>query len=199
MHGAEAQSSEIFTASKWRERDFNMKVFQWLGRHSGARIARTRKLCASPFPDSGFEALPRPGTTWNIETIPATAGSERADPIAVKAIRHPVSELHQRHRPGRDIAGSEDREIAAIFTGTPDRRQQPAVALGGILAAGDEYRLGDGVAGRQEIFAEPPAPAVDMHDAGQRADHRQVRIGAGVPAVAADKTGALSGIVHVDG
>src|SRR5665647_983310 len=154
------------------------------------------RVTISEFRVRGF-ASPRNDVEYR--TIPATAGSERADPIAVKAVGHPVSELHQSDRPGLDIAGSEDREIAAIFTGTPDRRQQPAVALGGILAVGDEYRLGDGVAGRQEIFAAPRAPAVDMHDAGQRADHRQVRIGAGVPAVAADKTGALSGIVHVDG
>ena len=39
-------------------------------------------------------------------------------------------------------------------------------------------------------FAEPLAPAVDMHDAGQRAEHRQIGIGAGVPAMAVRLSGA---------
>src|ERR1700686_3715310 len=92
---------------------------------------------ASPWNDAGFG------------TPPASTGSGRPDPIAVKAVGHPVAELHQREGTRLNIAGVEDREVAAVLGCAPDRRQQPAIALCGILAAGDEYRLGDGVAGRQ--------------------------------------------------
>ena len=67
----------------------------------------------------------------------------------MKSIGDSMSELHQGDRAGLDIGGVEYREIAAVFAAAPDRGQQPAVALGGILAALDEYRFGNGVAGRQ--------------------------------------------------
>ena len=57
------------------------------------------------------------------------------------------------------------------------------VAFRSILTAFDEDRLGNGVARGQQVIAKPLALAADMHDAGQRAEHRQIRIGAGVPAV----------------
>ncbi len=38
-------------------------------------------------------------------------------------------------------------------------------ALGGILAARDEHRLRNGIAGGQQIFAEARSLAVDMDDA----------------------------------
>src|SRR5712692_5815956 len=68
----------------------------------------------------------------------------RAYPIAVKAVGNPMAQLHQRDRAGFDIGGIEHCEVAAVFAAAPDHRQQPAVALGGILAAGDEHRLGKG-------------------------------------------------------
>src|SRR6202011_5306098 len=96
----------------------------------------------------------------------------RADPVAVKAVGHAMAEMHQRHRAGYDIPSVEHRKVAAVFPRAPDRRQQPAVALGGISTALDEHRLRNGVAGGQEIVAEPLAVAVDMHEAGERAEHR---------------------------
>src|SRR6266851_6839426 len=118
------------------------------------------------------------------------SNSRRADPVAVKAVGHPMSQLHQRGGTGFDVGGVEDREIAAIFPRPPDHRQQPAVALGRIVAARDEYRLRDGVAGRQQVSAKARSPAIDMHQAGQRAEHRQIRVSAGVPAMMACETGA---------
>src|SRR5690242_556134 len=112
------------------------------------------------------------------------AFSVRTYPIAVKTIGHAMAEMHQRHRTGLNVLGVEDREIAAVFPRAPDHRKQPAVALGSLAAALDEYRLGDGVAGGQEIVAEPLALAIDMDDARERPEHRQIGIGAGVPAVA---------------
>ena len=76
-----------------------------------------------------------------------------------------MAELHQRHRTGLDIGGVEHRKVAAILARAPDHRQQPAVAFGGILAAVDEHWLGNGVAGGQQILAEPLSLAVDMDDA----------------------------------
>ena len=66
----------------------------------------------------------------------------RADPIAVKAVGHAMAEMHQRDGPRLDILRVEHREIAAILPRAPHRRQQPAVAFGGVSAAFDEHRLG---------------------------------------------------------
>src|SRR6476659_8529194 len=98
--------------------------------------------------------------------------SSRPDPVAVKAVGHAVAEMDQGDRTCLHVGRVEYGEIAAVFARAPDHGEQPAVALGGILAALDEYRLGNGVAGGQEIFAEPFAFAVDMDDTGQRAEHR---------------------------
>src|SRR6266705_6510535 len=116
--------------------------------------------------------------------------SRRTDPVAMKSIGNPMPELHQGDGAGLDVGGVEYREIAAVFAAAPNRGQQPAVALGGIVAAGDEHRLGDGVAGGQQILAEARSLAIDMHHTRQRAEHRQLRIGAGVPTVVAYETGA---------
>src|SRR6266536_2195647 len=88
----------------------------------------------------------------------------RPDPIAVESIWHAMAEMHQRYWTRLDIFRIEHRKIAAVFARAPDRRQQ--------------------------VLAEPFAAAVDMHDAGQRAERRQIGVGAGVPAVAAWQTGA---------
>ena len=69
--------------------------------------------------------------TWMAGTKPGHDGgcravhftSRRAHPIAVKAVGHPMPELHQRHRAGLDVGGVEDREIAAVFARPPDRGQ----------------------------------------------------------------------------
>src|SRR5215217_1058949 len=45
----------------------------------------------------------------------------RADPIAVKAIRHAVAEMHQRDGAGFDILRIEHRKIAAVLPRAPDR------------------------------------------------------------------------------
>src|ERR1700688_1330815 len=90
---------------------------------------------ASPWNDAGFG------------TPTASTGLDRPDPIAVKAVGHPVPELHQREGTSLNIGGVEDREVATVLGCAPDRCQQPAIALGGIVPAGDEYRFGDGVAG----------------------------------------------------
>ena len=94
-----------------------------------------------------------------------------------------MAEMHERRRAALDILRIEHRKIATVLPRAPDHREQPAVALGGILAALDEDGLGDGVAGRQQVITQPLTLAVGMHDAGIRAEHRQIRIGAGVPAV----------------
>src|ERR1700749_1284219 len=91
----------------------------------------------------------------------------RPHPIAMKAGGHPMAQLHQCDRAGVDISGIEYRKVAAVFTRAPDRGEQPAVALRGVMAAGDEYRFRDRIAGRQQIVAEPRPLAVDMHQAGK--------------------------------
>src|SRR5450631_3541104 len=126
-------------------------------RHSGA--SRSDEPGISRFRVRGF-ASPR-----------NDRGLRRPNPVAMKTVGHAMPELHQRHRTCLDIAGIEHRKIAAVFAPAPDRRQQPAIAFGGILAALDEYRLRNGVAGGKEIVAKPRSLAVDMHDARQRAEH----------------------------
>src|SRR5512146_2119502 len=79
--------------------------------------------------------------------------SRRPDPVAVKSVGHPVRKLHQRDRTRFDVGRVENRKVTAVFGRAPDHGQQPAIALGGIIAAGDEHRLGDGVTGGQEISA----------------------------------------------
>src|SRR4051794_28875074 len=91
-------------------------------------------------------------------------------PIAMKAVRNASLQLHERRGPRRDIAGVEHRKIAAVFARAPDHRQQPAIAFGGLTPAFDEYRLGNGVAGGQQILAAAGSIAIDMHHAGQRAE-----------------------------
>lgn len=90
----------------------------------------------------------------------------------MEAVGDAVAELHQGRRAGLDVGGIEHGEIAAVLPCAPNHREQPAVAFGGILGSFDENRLGDGVAGRQQVMAEPSAVAVDMDDAGERAEHR---------------------------
>src|SRR5438105_12542071 len=87
-------------------------------------------------------------TSWN-DDVGCSPPSRRTHPVTVKAIGYPMAELHQRNRTSVDVDGVEHRQIAAVFAGTPDRGQKPAVAFGGIVAARDEHRLGDGVAGWQ--------------------------------------------------
>src|SRR6185503_6965968 len=99
-------------------------------------------------------------------------------PIAVKTIRHAMAEMHPRDRAGFDVPSVEHREIAAVLLRAPDGREQPAVALARLAATFDKYRFRNGVAGRQQIVAEALALAVDMHDARERAEHRQIRVGA---------------------
>src|SRR5205814_9101387 len=90
--------------------------------------------------DSGFATSSRPGMT-------ASLALRRADPIAVKAIRHAMAEMHQRDGTCFDVLRVEHREIAAILLRAPDRREQPAIPLGGVSAALDEHRFGNRVAG----------------------------------------------------
>src|SRR5256885_5359273 len=104
--------------------------------------------------------------------------------MALKAIRHAMAEMHQRDGTCFDVLRVEHREIAAILLRAPDRREQPAIALGGVSPAFDEHRFGNRIAGGPQIMPTPPAPTVDMHDAGQRAEHPQIRTGAGGPAMA---------------
>src|SRR5947208_16588434 len=116
--------------------------------------------------------------------------SRRTDPIAVKAIRHAMAEMHQRDGTCFDVLRVEHREIAAILLRAPDRREQPAIALGGVSPAFDEHRFGNRVAGGQQIMPEPLALAVYMHESGQRSEPRQLGIGAGVQAMAVSLSGA---------
>src|SRR6185437_5982841 len=51
------------------------------------------------------------------------APSRRRNPVAVKAVGHPVPQLYERNGAGFDVGGIEDREVAAIFVGAPDHRQ----------------------------------------------------------------------------
>src|SRR5207247_4664145 len=118
------------------------------------------------------------------------ANLSRADPIAVEAVGHAMAEMHQRDGTGFDILRVEHGKIAAVLPRAPDRGKQPAIALGGVSAAFDKHRLGNSIAGGQEIMAKTLALAVDMDDAGQRAEHRQIRVSAGVPAMAALQAGA---------
>ena len=52
-----------------------------------------------------------------------------------------MAEMHQRDGTGLDVLRVEDGEIAAVLPRAPDHREQPAVALGGVLAALDKDRL----------------------------------------------------------
>src|SRR4051794_1069424 len=114
---------------------------------------------------------------------PAMTISGRSHPIAMKAVRNTSPQLHHRRGACLDIAGVEHRKIAAVFAGAPDHREQPAIAFGGAGPAFDEYRLGNGVAGWEQIPAAPRSLAIDMNHARQRAEGRQIRVGAGVPAM----------------
>ena len=71
----------------------------------------------------------------------------------MEPVRHPVRQLHPRHRAGGDIGGVEHGEIAAVVAAAPDHGEQPAAAFRGVAVAGDEYRLGNAVADRQLIVA----------------------------------------------
>src|SRR5437016_9757808 len=130
--------------------------------HSGARVKR-----ASP------ESIT---TIGSMDSGPAPSGasrndggaltcSRRANPIAVESVGHAMAELHQRHGTGFDIGRAEHRKIAAVFAGTPDHGQQPAVALSRLIIAGHEHRLRSRIARRQQIFAKARSLAIDMHDA----------------------------------
>src|SRR5690242_17168948 len=126
-------------------------------RHSGAREARTRNPSSHMCVDKwipGFDASHRPGMT--------AVALRRADPVAVKTIGHAMAEMHQRHRTCLDILRVEHREVTAVLLRAPDGGEQPAIALGRISATFDKYRLRNGVAGGQQIVAEPFAFAVDM-------------------------------------
>ena len=107
----------------------------------------------------------------------------------MESIGYTMAEMHQRHRAGVDVLRIEDREIAAVFPRAPDGCKQPATAFGGLRAAFDKHRLRNGVACGEQIFGEALSIAVDMDDPGEGAEHRQIGIGAGVPAVAALETG----------
>src|SRR6266404_7890258 len=131
-------------------------------RHSGARVKRASPESITTI--GSMDSGPAPGGASRNDGG-ALACSRRANPIAVKAVGNAMAELHQRYGTGFDIGGVEHREIAAVFARAPDHRQQPAVALGGLIVAGDEHRFGNGVAGRQQIFAEALSLAIDMNDA----------------------------------
>src|SRR3984893_17687966 len=109
--------------------------------------------------------------------------SGRSYPISGKTVQPAVAEMDQCDGAGLDVGRVEDREVAAVLARTPDHRQQEAVALGCLVVALDEHRLRNAVAGRQQVAARPRSPAVDMDDAGKRAEHRNLRVRAGVPAM----------------
>src|SRR5260370_35831796 len=125
----------------------------WCAVIPGRAEARTRNL---ELISSGFRvhrcAMPRND---------GEGESSRTDPIAMKSIGDSMSELHQGDGAGLDVGGVEYREIAAVFAASPDRGQQPAVTLGGIVSAGDEHRLGDGVSGRHHRLGGARSPAID--------------------------------------
>src|ERR1700704_3369452 len=127
-------------------------------------------------------------TSENDDRVCTTLPLSRPHPIAMKTIGNAMAKMHQRDGAGLDISGIEYRKIAAVFPRAPDRGEQPAVAFRGVGAAFDKDSFRNGVAGGQQVVAEPLAVAVDMHDAGQRAEHRQIRVGAGVPAVVRGET-----------
>src|SRR6266446_7492846 len=135
---------------------YSVKI-DFLASFRGGAKRRTRiwRLSARDSPmcncTSEVRAHARPGMTVH---------SRRTNPIAVKAVGNAMAELHQRYGSDFHVGGVEYREIAAVFTRAPDHGQEPAVALGCIIATRDEHRLGDGVAGRQQIFAEARSPAI---------------------------------------
>src|SRR6266568_8282708 len=162
----------------------------WCTRHSPTRQSARLRARVSANPESRVVQLWIPGSSLRDAPNDGEGESRCTHPIAMKSIGNPMPELHQGDGAGLDVGGVEYREIAAVFAAAPDRGQQPAVTLGGIAAAGDEHRLGDGVAGGQQILAEARSLAIDMHHTRQRAEHRQLGIGAGVPTVVAYETGA---------
>src|SRR5260370_36621534 len=105
----------------------------WMSfRGAGSANPESLRVTTSGFRVRGF-ASPRNDVVFG--TIPATTNLDRPDPIAVKAVGHPVAELHQREGTRLNIGGVEDRKVAAVLGCAPDRCQQPAIALGGIVAA----------------------------------------------------------------
>src|SRR5579863_5791238 len=127
-------------------------------------------------------------TKTSFMAISLTLGG--ADPVAVKTIGHAVAEMHQRNGTGLDVGRVENGELADVLGRAPHRREQPAVALGGVLGSLDEHGLRDAVAEGEEIFGEPFALAVDMGDAGKALEHCDVGVGAGVPAMLIGEAGA---------
>ena len=83
-----------------------------------------------------------------------------------------AAELYQCRGTRLDIACVEYRKIAAVFPRAPYHRQQPTIALGGVRPTFDEYWFGDSIAGGQQILAAPRSITIDVHHAGQRAEHR---------------------------
>src|SRR5690349_3644723 len=79
--------------------------------------------------------------------------SVRAHPIAVETVGHAVAEMHQRRGAALDVLRIEHCQVAAVLLRAPDHREQPAVALGGVLGPLDEDRLGDSVACGEQIVA----------------------------------------------
>src|SRR5260370_36888813 len=118
----------------------------WCAVIPGRAEARTRNL---ELISSGFRvhrcAMPRND---------GEGESHRTDPIAMKSIGNPMPELHQGDGAGLHIGGVEYREIAAVFAAAPDRGQQPAVTLGGLVAAGDKERPRDGEAAGRPLLDE---------------------------------------------
>jgi hypothetical protein len=92
----------------------------------------------------------------------------------MKPVGDAMPELHQRHRTCLDIGGVEHREIAAVSLRA---RPPPAASRRPRRhpAAFDEHGFRDGVAGRRRYFPSR-SPAVDMHDAGERTEHRQIKL-----------------------
>src|SRR5687767_7523668 len=99
----------------------------------GFRVCAKRRILRCAIAHRGMTARVKSST------IPGFSFSlRRPNPIAVKSVGDPVRQLHQCHRTCLDIGGVEHREIAAVFAGAPDGREQPAVSFRRVPATLDE-------------------------------------------------------------
>src|SRR3546814_1423059 len=69
------------------------------------------------------------------------------DPVAVKARRHPVRQMHDRLRRSGEIVGVEDDEVGRLVRHVDDEADQPAVILGALGDSGHESEFAGMAAG----------------------------------------------------
>ena len=131
---------------------------------TGSSTTRPRRFPAAGARRTSSSARPRTATTsspaWprcdaqtraSVASLPVRsngAGTSsgryaRGEPGAVEAGGDPLGQLDGGDRTGREVLGVDDHELAAVVHDVVGQREDPPVALGHAVRAGDELRLAD--------------------------------------------------------